>query len=246
MRAMSGQTVLLITVALLTLYVVGVGGSTATAIAMRESWRRRARSRPLPEFSSHEVVLDAPSLPSVFRILRVVGWVAFPFALALAVFADRQYTWVAPVAVLVMVALNAYYFTAMQGLGERLTLSADGFRLGAQDVRWIHVTELTAAHMGAFRGTPAAEAGEWQDPKIVPNVIFYRLNRALVHPRKSLLQRFGGLAYYDGMIRNVFGITTAQLLRGMRDRQHLALEAEGPPVRRPRPDEVRPFRNPEV
>ena len=243
---MGDQTVLLITVALLTLYVAGVGGSTASAIAMREAWRRRARSGPSHDLSSKEVVLDAPTLPPAFRGLRVAGWLAFPFALALAVFADRHYMWVAPLAVLVMVALNAYYFTAMQGLGERLTLSADGFRLGPRDVRWIHVTELTAAHMGAFRGIRSSEAGEWQDPKVVPNVIFYRLNRALVQPRKSVLQRFGGLSYYDGVIRNVFGITTEQLLRGMRDRQHLALEAEGPPIRRPRPDEVRPFRNPEV
>ncbi len=243
---MGDQAVLLITVALLTLYVVGVGGSTATALAIREAWRRRARSSPRPDLTSKEVVLDAPSLPPAVRALRVVGWVAFPFALALAVFADRHYMWVAPVTVIVMVALNAYYFTAMQGLGERLTLSADGFRLGGRDVRWIHVTELTGAHMGAFRGMRMSEAGEWQDPKVVPNVIFYRLNRALVHPRKSMLQRFRGLSYYDGMIRNVFAITTEQLLRDMRDRQHLALEAEKPPIRRPRPDEVRPLRNPEA
>jgi hypothetical protein len=243
---MGDQAILLITVALLTLYVVGVGGSTATAIAIREAWRRRARAGPRPDLTAGEVVLDAPSLPPVVRALRVAGWVAFPFALALALFADRHYMWVAPVAVVVMVALNAYYFTAMQGLGERLTLTADGFRFGTREVRWVHVTELTGAHMGAFRGMRMSEAGEWQDPRLVPNVIFYRLNRALVHPRKSMLQRLGGLSYYDGMIRNVFGITTEQLLRGMRDRQHQALEAEGPPLRRPRPDEVRPFRNPEA
>lgn len=241
---MGDQATLLITVALLTWYVVGVGGSTATAIAIREAWRRRTRSGPRPDLTASEVVLDAPSLPPVVRALRVAGWVAFPFALALAVFADRHYVWVAPVAVIVMVALNAYYFTAMQGLGERLTLTADGFRFGARDVRWVHVTELTGAHLGAFRGMRMSEVGEWQDPKLVPNVIFYRLNRALVHPRRSMLQRLGGLSYYDGMIRNVFGVTTEQLLRGMRDRQHQALEAEGPPLRRPRPDEVRPYRNP--
>ncbi|MGA7911311.1 MAG: hypothetical protein WB682_11310 [Candidatus Dormiibacterota bacterium] len=243
---MSDQAVLLITVALLTLYVIGVGGATATAITIREAWRRRQRSSPRPDLTSGEVVLDAPSLPAAVRALRVAGWVAFPVALALAVFADRRYIWVAPVAVIVMVALNAYYFTAMQGLGERLTLSEDGFRLGARDVRWIHVTDLIGAHMGAFRGMRMSEAGEWQDPKVVPNVIFYRLNRALVRPRKSVRQRLGGLSYYDGMIRNVFGVTTEQLLRGMRDRRHLALEAEGPPIRRPRPDEVRPLRNPEA
>jgi len=246
MPPVDDQTVLLITVALLTVYVVGVGGSTAAAIGIREAWRRRVRGGPRPDLAALEVVLDAPSLPPAVRTLRIAGWLAFPFALALAVFADRHYAWVAPVAVLVMVALNAYYFTAMQGLGERLSLSADGFRLGVRDVRWIHVTELTGAHMGAFRGMRMSEAGEWQDPKVVANVVFYRLNRALVHPRKSILQRFGGLSYFDGMIRNVFGVTTEQLLRAMRDRQRLALEAEGPPIRRPRPDEVRPFRNPEA
>jgi hypothetical protein len=243
---MGDQAVLLITVALLTLYVVGVGGSTATAIAIREAWRRRTRSGSSPDLSTQQVVLDAPSLPPVFRSLRIAGWVAFPFALGLAIFADRQYMWVAPVTVLLMVALNAYYFTAMQGLGERLTLAADGFRHGTREVRWIHVTELAAAHMGAFRGMRSSEAGEWQDPKVVPNVIFYRLNRALVHPRTSVVQRLGGHSYYDGMIRNVFGVPTEQLLRGMRDRQHAAIEAEGPPIRRPRADEVRRVRNPEA
>jgi hypothetical protein len=246
MRQMGDQAILLITVATLTLYVVGVGGSTAAAIGIREAWRRRMRSGLRADLTASDVVLDAPSLPALVRAVRVAGWVAFPFALALAVFADRRYMWVAPVAVVVMVALNAYYFTAMQGLGERLTLSPDGFRLGAQDVRWIHLTELTGAHVGAFRGMRMSEAGEWQDPKLVPNVIFYRLNRALVHPRKSMLQRLGGLSYYDGMIRNVFGVSTEQLLRVMRDRQHQAIEAQGPPLRRPRPDEVRPTRNPEA
>ncbi|MGH7763470.1 MAG: hypothetical protein ACREOM_03510 [Candidatus Dormibacteraceae bacterium] len=243
---MGDQATLLFTVALLTVYVVGVGGSTAAAIGIREAWRRRVRSRPRPELTRGEVVLNAPSLPGPVRVLRVAGWVAFPFALALAVFANRQYVWVAPVAVIVMVALNAYYFTAMQGLGERLTLHPDGFRFGAHDVRWIHVTELTGAHVGPFRGTKMSEPGEWQDPKLVPNVVFYRLNRALVNPRKSTLPRWGGLSYYDGTIRNVFGLPTEQLLRAMRERRQVALEAEKPPLRRPRPDEVRPLRNPEA
>lgn len=244
MPAMDDQTVLLITVALLSLYLVGVGGATAAAIGIREAWRRRVRSGPRPDLAAEEVVLDAPSLPAAVRALRVAGWVAFPFALALAVFANRHYPWVTPVAVLLMVALNAYYFTAMQGLGERLTLSSDGFRLGARDVRWIHVTELTGAHMGPFRGMRMSEEGEWQDPKLVPNVVFYRLNRALIHPRRSMLQRFGGSSYFDGRIRNVFGVNTEQLLRAMRDRRRLALEAEGPPLRRPRPGEARPPAHP--
>ncbi|HEY1421503.1 MAG TPA: hypothetical protein VGG90_12445 [Candidatus Dormibacteraeota bacterium] len=243
---MGDQANLLITVALLTVYVVGVGGSTATAIATREAWRRRMRSGQRADLAAGEVVLDAPSLPSAVRILRIAGWVAFPFALGLAVFTNHQYSWVAPVAVLVMFGLNAFHFTAMQGLGERLTLKPDGFQFGRRAVRWIHVSEITGAHMGAFRGMTMSEAGEWQDPKLAPNVVFYRLNRALVHPRKTVLQRLGGPSYFDGMIRNVFGVPTEQLLRAMRDRRQTALEAEKPPLRRPRPDEVLPLRNPEA
>jgi hypothetical protein len=36
------------------------------------------------------------------------------------------------------------------------------------------------------------------------------------------------------MIRNAFGVTTEQLLKEMRDRREHALEAEGPPLARPR------------
>jgi hypothetical protein len=227
-----GQALLLITVALLSVYVVGVGGSTAAAIGMREAWRRRVRHEPGPDLGATEVVLDAPSLPAPVRGLRSAGWAAFLPALLLGVFALRQYTWVTPVTVGVMVALNAFYFSAMQGLGQRLAMTADGFQLGERSVRWIHVTDITGAHIGAFRSARMSEAGEWQDPKLAPNVVFYRLNRALVRPQKSLLQRWSGLSYYDGMIRNVFGVTTQQLLQAMRDRQRRALEAEGPPLGR--------------
>jgi hypothetical protein len=242
---MADQAVLLVTVALLSLYVVGVGGSTASSIGLREAWRRRVRGGSRPDMTASEVVLDAPTLPGPVRVIRAAGWVAFPFGLFLGIFANRHYSWVAPVTVGVMVALNAFYFTAMQGLGERLTMTADGFRFGTRSVRWVHVTELVGAHVGAFKGVRMSESGEWQDPKLVPNVVLYRLNRALVRPQRSVLQRLGGLSYYDGMIRNVFGIPTDQLLITMRDRRNNALEAEGPPLRRPRPDEVR-FRNPEA
>jgi hypothetical protein len=78
-----------------------------------------------------------------------------------------------------------------------------------------------------------SEAGEWQDPSVVPNVIVYRLNRALVRPRKSLLQRLTGLTYFDGVIRNRFGVSTQELMHAMRTWQRLALESESPPLRRP-------------
>ena len=224
----SDPITLLVTVALLSLYVVGIGGATASALGVREAWRRRGRSEP--DLRAAEVSLVAPSLPRVVRGLRTAGWVAFPFALALGVFANRHYTWVAPATVAVMVALNAFYFPAMQAVGEVLTLTADGFKLGHRLVRWAHVTELTAAHVGAFRGMRVSEPGEWQDPRAHPNVVLFRLNRALVRPQKSLLQRWSGLTYYDGMIRNGFGISTDRLVQAMRERQREALETEKPKV----------------
>ena len=240
----SGEVVLLVTVALLVVYVIGIGGATATAIRVSEALRRRpARETSLGPRTEGEIALEAPALPAAFRRIRLVGWAVFPFALLLAVFANRGYVWLAPLAVLVMVGLNAFYFTAMQGLGEPLTLAKDGFRYGAKgkerSVRWIHVTDLVGARLGALSGVRMSEAGEWQDPKLRPNVIFFRLNRALVHAPKTLLQRLRGFSYYDGAIRNAFGVPTEQLLRAMREWQRVAVDAESPPFRRPRPGESR-------
>ena len=227
---------LLLTIAMLTVYVLGIGGSTAGAIRIRERWRQRtidaATLEPRP---GREVVLSAPSLSPWLRRLRLVGWAGFPMALALAVFADQPYPWVAPLAVLLMVALNAFYFTAMQNMGEELALAQDAFRTGPPRktaiVRWVHVTEFTGARVGAFSASKMSEAGEWQDPRTKPNVIFYRLNRALVTPRKTALQRLLGFTYYDGIIRNAFGIPTEQLLRTLKDWQRQALESEDLPIR---------------
>lgn len=233
---------LLVTVAFLTLYVVGVGGTTATAIRIREAWRRRKQdgiSFELPPGA--ELALGAPTLPPAIRRLRMLGWVAFPIALLLALFANPTYPLVVPLTVVMMVALNAFYFTAMQSMGEPLTLTADGFRIGGRgherSVRWIHVTDLIGARMGAFKGMRMSEKGEWQDPKLVPNVVFYRLNHALVQSRKTLLQRLSGFTYYDGVIHNAFGVPTDQLLHVMREWQRRAIDAEAPPFRRPRPGE---------
>jgi hypothetical protein len=104
-------------------------------------------------------------------------------------------------------------------------------------VRWIHVTDLVGARLGAFSGMRMSEQGEWQDPNLRPNVIFFRLNRALVHSPKTLLQRIRGATYFDGTIRNAFGVPTEQLLQAMRDWQRVAVDAESPPFRRPRPGE---------
>jgi hypothetical protein len=233
---------LVVTVAFLTVYVVGIGGTTATAIRIREAWRR-SRVTPVSLIARPgvDVTLRAPSLPTAIRRLRVAGWIAFPIALVLALFANPSNPLVVPLAVVVMVGINAFYFTAMQNMGEPLTLTQDGFRFGLhgheRTVRWIHVTELIGARAGAFRGARMSESGEWQDPKVVPNVVYYRLNHALVHAPKTLRQRWSGLAYYDGVIHNAFGIPTEQLLSAMRELHRLAVDAESPPFRRPRPGE---------
>lgn len=233
---------LLVTAAFLSAYLIGVGGTTATAIRIREAWRRRnAEEISLEPRGDGEVALSAASLPTVVRRLRMIGWIAFPIALLLALFANPTYPMVVPLTVVVMVALNAFYFTAIQGLGEPLVLTRDGFRIGApgheRSVRWIHVTELTGARVGAFRGMKMSEKGEWQDPTLVPNVIFYRVNHALVHSRKTLFQRVSGFSYYDGVIQNAFGVRTERLLDAMREFQQRAIDAEAPPFRRPRPGE---------
>jgi hypothetical protein len=233
---------LVVTACFLTIYVVGVGGTTATAIRIREAWRHReAGPLSLAPPTSGELKLEAPTLPHVMRLLRTAGWIAFPIALLLALFANPTYPLVVPLTVVVMVALNAFYFTAMQSMGEPLTFTPDGFRIGARgherSVRWIHLSELMGARVGAFKGMRMSEKGEWQDPKLVPNVIFFRLNHALVHSRKTLIQRLSGLTYYDGVIHNAFGISTEQLLNAMREWQRRAVDAEAPPIRRPRPGE---------
>lgn len=238
MPGVDGRTLLVITVALLTVYTIGIGGTTAAAIGARDAWRRRPRAEPNLDPRRGEVVLVAPKLPSAARWLRIAGWIAFPPALVLALFADLSYPWLAPLTVVLMVGLNAFYFTAVQGIGEQLTLTAEGFRVGplhaGSTVRWAHVTDFMGAHIGPFRGMRMSEGGEWQDPRTVPNVIFYRLNRALVRPRKSPLSRLTGLTYFDGVIRNRFGVTTQDLMQAMRTCHRLALEEERLRLRRPR------------
>src|SRR5258708_12299237 len=88
---MDDRLVLLATVAFLTVYVIGVGGTTAAAIGVREGWRRRSKAAPNPDLKAPEVVLNAPTLPRLLRLIRTAGWIAFPFALGLAVFPTPHY-----------------------------------------------------------------------------------------------------------------------------------------------------------
>lgn len=244
---MDAQAILLLTVALLTIYTVGIGGTTAAAIGAWDAWRRRAHESPNLDPQRGEVVLVAPTLPRAIRALRVAGWIAFAPALVLALFANSSYPWLAPLTVVLMVALNAFYFTAVQGIGEQLVLTNDGFRGGSAGlVRWVHVTDLMGAHIGPFRGIRMSEGSEWQDPKTVPNVIFYRLNRALVRPRKSPLSRLTGMTYFDGVIRNRFGVSTQDLMQAMRACHRRAMDEENRRLRRPaRGETPQPVTNPE-
>lgn len=239
----ANAVLLIVTVACLTVYIVGVGGTTATAIRVRERFRQRTLAEvDLAPKPAGELVLSAPVLPRGVDGLRRVGWASFIPALILSVFVVADYAWVTPVAVGLMVAINAFYFTVMQNMGEQLTFTFDAFKLGkgrsTRSVRWIHVTEFAGARVGAFAGARMSEPGEWQDPRLRPNVIFFRLNRALTASRRGLLHRMIGFTYYDGVIRNVFGVPTEQLLRAMRDWQRQALDArsesENLPLRRAR------------
>ena len=49
------------------------------------------------------------------------------------------------------------------------------------------------------------------------------------------MQRFTGQTYFDGVIRNTFGVPTQQLVQAMRACQRLALEEEAPHMLRRRP-----------
>src|SRR5258708_20618067 len=129
---MDHRLVLLARVAFLTVYVIGVGGTTAAAIGVRESWRRRSKAAHNPDLKAPEVVLNAPTLPRRLRLLRAAGWIAFPFALGLGVFANQHYPWVLPVTVIFTDARNAFYFNATRALGARLTLPSYGFRISAR------------------------------------------------------------------------------------------------------------------
>lgn len=250
MPGVDAKALLLITVALLTVYTIGIGGATAAAVGAWDAWRRRERPTANLDPRLGEVVLVAPALPRLARTLRVAGWIAFPVALVLALFANPSYPWLAPLTVVLMVGLNAFYFTAVQGIGEQLVLTAEDFRSGPRGaerkVRWVHVTDLMGAHVGPFRGMRMSEGAEWQDPKNVPNVIFYRLNRALVRPRKSVFSRLTGLSYFDGVIRNRFGVTTQDLMQAMRTCHRRAMDDESRRLRQPLQTEASvPATNPE-
>ena len=100
---------LLVTVALLVVYVISIGGATATAIRIGEAWRRRqAASGGLGPRSEGEVMLPAKALPAVVRRIRLAGWVVFPVALVLAVFANRtvvELSWLGVVVVFIGIAI---------------------------------------------------------------------------------------------------------------------------------------------
>src|SRR2546428_13531392 len=70
--------ILVVTVFFLTMYLIGIGGTTATAIRVREVWRHRKPDpislEPRP---GEKRQLVAPTLPSALRWFHRGGWVAF-------------------------------------------------------------------------------------------------------------------------------------------------------------------------
>src|SRR5207245_10758905 len=90
------ELVLVITIVFLVAYVLGIGGATAAAIRVGESWRTRpGRTTPIGPKDEGDVVLAAPFLPPFPRALRMVGRAAFPCAPALGLFPTRCFPWVA-------------------------------------------------------------------------------------------------------------------------------------------------------
>src|SRR6266851_5614654 len=60
---------------MLVLYVIAIGGATATAIRINEAWRRRpVKVTTIGPRDEGDVVLQAPALPAAVRRIRLVGW----------------------------------------------------------------------------------------------------------------------------------------------------------------------------
>src|ERR1700688_4102949 len=83
MPIVDARALLLLTVALLTVYTVGIGGTTAAAIGAWDAWRRHERGAVNLDPQRGDVVLVAPALPRFVRVMRVAGWIAFAPALVL-------------------------------------------------------------------------------------------------------------------------------------------------------------------
>ena len=177
---------LVVTIATLTAYVIGIGGTTATAIRIREAWRhRKIDEGELTPRAAGEVVL--PTQPALVPLLAV-----------LVMTPDKRNS--------EFVAMDQYFDAGV-------------------------MTRSLAMRLVPARFVKMPEADEWQDPRVRPNVILYRLNRALTPTHRTLVHRLIGFTYYDGTIRNAFGVPTPLLLRTLRDWQQIALDAEALPLR---------------
>jgi hypothetical protein len=175
-------------------------GAILSAVELAVRFRSlRAMKRPsLPAAPSGQLVLDG-SAGGFWIGLAMFGSAFLLFAaLGLALALPRS-SWplviLATSATVLMLGLNIY----LDGrTAQRLELDDEGFQIGrrarARRVRWIHVTELRADQ----------------------DLIRYRANRALVRgsPRR----------YWDGAIRNRWGVDTRQLLRLMQRYRERALE----------------------
>ena len=164
-------------------------GALAMAIPMAIQFRllSRVKTPRLPAALDRRVVLVGTTIGAWLSLLSAIGS-GLLFIALMASFVAAKRCPPAPGAVilvaLVLVFLKSYVDART---ARRLEVDDEGFTLGekrrARRVRWVHVTELRADQ----------------------DVIRYRVNRALV--------RGADRRYWDGAIRNGWGVDTRQLLR---------------------------------
>jgi hypothetical protein len=167
------------------------------AVQRRRLTRAASVAPALPEHPDGQLLLASPGLTWPLTALSLFGYVLLFVALGLSFVAAPAFRF-APVVDLAVWLPLVYLHTMVRGRsGQRLRLDEQGFTYGekkAKPVRWVHVSEFGA--------------GE--------DAIRYRLNRALVQS--------SGRRYWDGTIRNAWGIEPKGLLRLLEGYRAEALE----------------------
>jgi hypothetical protein len=174
-------------------------GSALSALALLARYRLLEVEKPtLPAEPAEKLVLQGSAYPRWLRLMSFAGLFCLLGSLSLAL-APGQASRAAPLLALAAVALVfALHLFLDARTAPRLELDDTGFKLGqrrsSRKVQWIHLTEL--------RGDR--------------DVIRFRVNRALV--------RGSSWRYWDGAIRNRWGVDTRQLLRLLERYRERALE----------------------
>jgi hypothetical protein len=160
-------------------------GITLSGLGLLAGFRvmRRKGKPDLPSTPSGRLVLEGSPRPLWIRALLAAGWLCLLSALAVAIYGALGSRLAVAIAAALTLGVMVLQFIGGERAFDRLELDVDFFQVGARRHRWVHVTELRA------------------DDRLIR----YRLNRALVsgsHWR-----------YWDGAIRNGWGVETAQFLQ---------------------------------